>query len=178
MLVQRGDDPDFVKLIDFGIVRVVQEEMGGDNLTGAGMLVGTPSYLAPEYIQFQQVDHRVDLYALGVIAYELVSGLRPFVHRKAGHILRMHVQAPVPPLTHFRNGQKVPRALQSAIMQALEKHPDDRQPDIRTFKTAICAAPLSTSTQPKRRRAPHHATDIAIAVDSVLETTSADSPSE
>lgn len=159
MLVNRGDDPDFVKLIDFGIVRVVQEEMYADGLTGAGMLVGTPSYLAPEYIQFQQVDHRVDLYALGVIGYELISGIRPFIHRKAGEVLRMHVQSPIPPLTHFRDGQPVPASLAEPIMRALAKQPEERQSDIRSFKQQLVEATQSETFERTQKQITHIAPD-------------------
>ncbi len=142
MLVRRGEDSDFVKLIDFGIVRVMQEEAQGDELTSVGMIVGTPGYIAPEYIQFQHVDHRVDVYALGVIAYELLAGRRPFVHERASEVLRMHVRAPVPKLLRLHDGRIVPDELNRVVTKSLAKDPDKRFSSVREFKEHILTASL------------------------------------
>ncbi|MGH7281085.1 MAG: serine/threonine-protein kinase, partial [Polyangiaceae bacterium] len=88
MLVERGGEPDFVKVLDFGIAKVpvgeiVKEAPGavkGPVLTQLGMVYGTPEYMAPEQALGQNVDPRADIYAVGVLTYEMLAGLRPFDH--------------------------------------------------------------------------------------------------
>jgi serine/threonine-protein kinase len=85
MLVTREGDSDFVKVLDFGIAKVPVGTIGeskvpGQALTQLGMVYGTPEYMAPEQALGQDVDQRADLYALGVIAFEMLTGNRPFEH--------------------------------------------------------------------------------------------------
>src|SRR5678815_4694471 len=79
-LIPRGEDPDFVKVLDFGIAKLMQHFEGGDNeiKTQTGALIGTPSYMSPEQCRGQPVDQRTDVYALGVVMYQLFTGRLPF----------------------------------------------------------------------------------------------------
>jgi serine/threonine-protein kinase len=76
-LIQRASDPDFVKVLDFGIAKLLTEEVG-EELTRAGQVVGTPTYMAPEQARGAEIDARADLYAVGAILYRMVTGNRPF----------------------------------------------------------------------------------------------------
>src|SRR5205823_3437590 len=108
MLVDRDADADFVKVLDFGIAKVPVGEIAeaantqrhSDSaqpvLTQAGMVYGTPEYMAPEQALGNPVDARADIYALGVMFYEMLTGSRPFDAESKVKILGMQVTAPVP----------------------------------------------------------------------------------
>ncbi len=110
MLVQRGSDPDFVKVLDFGVAKVPVEIAAGgmtavdtgkdtgETITKAGMVFGTPDYMAPEQALGQSVDARADLYSLGVILFEMLSGKRPFVGGKELGVLGQQLAGKLPAL--------------------------------------------------------------------------------
>ncbi|HEY8431301.1 MAG TPA: serine/threonine-protein kinase, partial [Sandaracinaceae bacterium] len=122
-LVRRGKDEDFVKVLDFGIAKV-----GGANskLTRAGQVFGTPHYMSPEQCSGQPVDHRTDIYALGVILYEMACGRVPFDADNLMGILTKHIyEQPIPPHT-LPPPINVPAGLEAVILKCLAKHPDAR----------------------------------------------------
>jgi serine/threonine-protein kinase len=99
LLVNREDEPDFVKILDFGIARVPIGSMGGaegPTLTQAGMVYGTPEYMAPEQALGQEVDGRSDLYAVGVLLFEMLAGKRPYDNKDKVALLGQHVAGPIP----------------------------------------------------------------------------------
>src|ERR1700735_2645146 len=118
MLVAKDGDPDFVKVLDFGIAKVpvgsiASEEPAASAASGAPkiltqlwMVYGTPEYMAPEQALGQSVDARADLYAVGVMLYEMLGGTRPFDHDSKVSLLGMHVTARVPPFS-----ERCPEAL-------------------------------------------------------------------
>lgn len=106
--------------MDFGIART---NASGTRLTGTGA-VGTIDYMAPEQIMAaRDVDHRADIYALGVIVYELLTGERPF-KGSAGQVLFAHLQQPAPDPRDVK--PEIPREMAQAVLKALEKNPDER----------------------------------------------------
>lgn len=120
-LVKRGQDPHFVKVLDFGIAKV-----GGasSKLTRTGMIFGTPHYMSPEQASGQSVDSRTDIYALGVIMYEMFTGKVPFDGDTFMGILSKHMfEPPVPPsqLIGKRLG-----VIEEVILKSLAKKPDER----------------------------------------------------
>ena len=132
-------DPDFVKLLDFGIAKLAEAEGdGGRKLTKTGMLFGTPEYMSPEQARGEQVDHRVDIYAMGCILFQLVTGSVPFVADNFMGVLSMHLteQAPmVAPETLDSIG--APRALADVIDRALAKDRTQRWQTIDEFAAAV-----------------------------------------
>ncbi len=144
MLVKRGDDGDWVKLIDFGIARA--QHVGDHGLTGENRIIGTTAYLAPEYISRQEVSPKVDLYAVGVIAYELISGVRPFRGPDAQSVLMAHLTKPPPRLSALGDGRVVPPALDRVLQRALAKDPRARFDSAQQLKQHLLAAarPLLT----------------------------------
>ena len=129
-LVHRDIKPDNILLsgqhaliADFGIARAVHDT-AGTTLTGTGMALGTPAYMAPEQASGDVVDHRADLYALGVVAYEALAGEPPFRGRTAQAIIGAHLSQRPVPLSETRPG--LSSALSAAVMRCLEKHPADR----------------------------------------------------
>jgi serine/threonine-protein kinase len=122
-LVRRSGDTDFVKVLDFGIAKV-----GGSTskLTRAGQVFGTPHYMSPEQCAGTEVDHRTDIYALGVILYEMCSGRVPFDADNLMGILTKHLyEMPIPPRS-LPPPIDVPPALEQVILKALAKRKEDR----------------------------------------------------
>jgi serine/threonine-protein kinase len=122
MLINRGGNPYFVKVLDFGIAKV-----GGaaSKLTKTGMVFGTPHYMAPEQAAGQAVDQRTDVYALGVIMYEMFTGKVPFDADTFMAILSKHMfEAPIPPSQQFADVKL--GAIEDVILKALAKKPEDR----------------------------------------------------
>ena len=128
-LITHGDEKDFVKILDFGIAKLASES-GGDNLTRSGMVFGTPRYLSPEQALGDTVDHRADLYAVGVILYEMLTGTAPYEADTAMEIMSMHLSAPLPSLS--RHG-KFPVGLQQVVHRAMRKQVDERYVDAAAF---------------------------------------------
>jgi serine/threonine-protein kinase len=122
-LVQRGDDHDFVKVLDFGIAKV-----GGSTskLTQAGQVFGTPHYMSPEQCAGTNVDQRTDIYAVGVMLYEMATGKVPFDADNLMGILTKHLyENPIPP-HELPPPVDVPPALEAVILKCLTKKPDLR----------------------------------------------------
>ena len=122
------------KILDFGIAKSIGLGPEGEQLTRAGSVMGTPEYIAPEQIRGKQVDGRADLYAMGVILYELVTGHRPFDSDKVMTLLMSHLRDPVPPIDN-RSG--APEQALAAIPKAMAKKPEDRFQDAREFAQAL-----------------------------------------
>jgi len=122
MLISRGGDPYFVKVLDFGIAKV-----GGaaSKLTKTGMVFGTPHYMAPEQAAGQAVDQRTDVYALGVMMYEMFTGKVPFDADTFMAILSKHMFEPPIPPSERDLGVKL-GAIEDVILKALAKKPEDR----------------------------------------------------
>jgi eukaryotic-like serine/threonine-protein kinase len=99
MMLVRRDSRVIVKILDFGLAKMTSESAPGQpTLTQAGMVFGTPRYMAPEQAAAEPVDERTDLYAVGVLLYEMLSGKPPFMAPNAVDLLTAHLTQPVPPL--------------------------------------------------------------------------------
>ena len=150
MLVERDGDADFVKVLDFGIAKVPVGELGSGKdsggggaghpvLTQLGMVYGTPEYMAPEQALGQEVDARADLYALGIIAYEMLTSERPFDHESKVALLGMHVTAPVPPFSERAPDARIPRDVEAIVTKLLAKEASHRYVDARELFDAVSA---------------------------------------
>ena len=110
---------------DFGVAKAVSEASGRLKLTSVGVALGTPTYMAPEQASADpNLDHRVDIYALGVVAYELLAGRAPFTGHTAQEVLAAHMTRQPEPIRNFR--ANVSPAVESVVLRCLEKHPADR----------------------------------------------------
>ena len=121
-----GED-DFVKVIDFGIAKAIGAAAGaGQSLTQTGLVVGTPRYLSPEQIRDATVDRRADLYAVGVLLYELLTGGIPFDATSTSALLLAHATQPPKPLPDTLSGVPTPPALRALVTRLLDKEPAGR----------------------------------------------------
>jgi eukaryotic-like serine/threonine-protein kinase len=110
---------------DFGVAKAVSEASGRLKLTSVGVALGTPTYMAPEQASADpNLDHRVDIYALGVVAYELLAGRAPFTGHTAQEVLAAHMTRQPEPIRNFRSN--VSPAVETIVLRCLEKHPADR----------------------------------------------------
>src|SRR5579872_6413628 len=115
-LLEHGDEPDYVKVLDFGLVKDIQNS-DAEELTQAGLFMGSPKYMAPEQIQGGTVDARTDIYALGIIMYEMMTGKVRFDAPKSLDILMAHVRDEVPPLKKMNPSIRVTPPMEEAIFR-------------------------------------------------------------
>jgi len=151
MLGEHGE----VQVVDWGIAKVrtaagVHTESQRDNLTMPGQIIGTPSYMAPEQWAGAAVDERADIYALGVILYEMLTLQRPFNGSNPLLLCREVLSAPPPPLRSVAPDRNIPLELEEACMKALAKLPEERQPQVRELYRSVQAW-LETETDKVRR---------------------------
>jgi serine/threonine protein kinase len=123
-------------LTDFGLARMVDSSV---QLTNSGATVGTPSYMSPEQGSGKNVDVRSDIYSLGIILYEMVTGRVPYKAETPIAVIYKHIQDPLPPAQIFR--PDLPEAIESIILKALSKNPEDRYQTagdmVRAIQTAV-----------------------------------------
>jgi eukaryotic-like serine/threonine-protein kinase len=145
-LLEHGDEPDFVKVLDFGLVKDVSS--GSEELTKAGLFMGSPKYMAPEQITGAPIDGRTDIYALGVIMYEMVTGKVPFDRPKSLEILMAHAGEVVPPIRKMNPAARVSPALEEAIMRSVAKNPNDRYRSMDEVLAALKRLGPATGAEP------------------------------
>jgi serine/threonine-protein kinase len=137
-LVDFLGDPDFVKLLDFGIAKQTEVAEGERKLTRTGMLFGTPEYMSPEQARGETVDQRVDVYAMGCILFQLVTGRVPFEAENFMGVLTMHLTEPPPVIPpEIFDSIGAPRAIAGVIDQALAKDRNQRFPSIDELVRAV-----------------------------------------
>jgi serine/threonine protein kinase len=163
LLIEGGadeEDPDHVYLSDFGITKHTLSRSG---LTATGQLVGTIDYIAPEQIQDKDVDGRADIYSLGCVLYECLTGQVPFVKDLDAAVIWAHVEEPPAPPSDIRS--ELPSAIDGVIMCALAKDPDDRYQTCREF---VAAAHAALEPAPQASGSPASEVDIAAGPPTVL----------
>ena len=135
-----------VKVLDFGIARTTD----GLNLTQTASVLGTAPYMSPEQAMGQPADARSDIYSLGCVLYEMLTGKPPFMGDLPAAVLHQHVRvAPKPPRALNPN---VPPALDALVLQMLAKSPEDRPQTAAEVRDRLAA--LDTATEPRPRRCP------------------------
>ncbi|MEZ4413159.1 MAG: serine/threonine-protein kinase [Gemmatimonadales bacterium] len=159
---------------DFGVAKALSEATGRQSITTVGIALGTPTYMAPEQaVADPMVDHRADIYAFGVVAYELLAGTPPFTGMNPQQVLAAHVTAAAEPIGTHRT---VPTALSTLVMRCLEKKPADRWqsaealiPQLESVLTPS-GGMTPTATQPVRvegRASPTRRVRIGVVITAV-----------
>ena len=138
IFITQKNGRDFVKVLDFGISKIKNPEHGDPKLTATDQIVGTPLYISPELARgIATVDHRTDIYALGVILYEMITGTPPFTGQNHFQLLYKHGnEAPEPPSQRSKEA-RIPPHVESAVLRALEKNPADRFDTMGDFSAAL-----------------------------------------
>jgi eukaryotic-like serine/threonine-protein kinase len=140
-LVQREGQPHFVKILDFGIAKVMGLDPNGPRLTRTGMIFGTPEYMAPEQAEGKDTDHRADIYAVGCILYHLMTGQTPFVAESFMTMLTKHLmEDPVPPSMR-RPDLPISPEMDALVLKALEKDRENRWQSMAELLEAVAACP-------------------------------------
>jgi len=123
---------EHVRIVDFGLAKLRDE---GSITTGVA--VGTPGYMSPEQTVGQKADERADVYACGIILYELLAGAKPFQGESPFDVMRMHRETPPPPLEATASGVQISQRLQGVVMKALAKSREDRFQSASEFRNAL-----------------------------------------
>lgn len=139
-----GRDGDAL-LSDFGIAKIYSDT---SQLTGEGMMVGTPAYMAPEQLRGQAVDARTDIYSLGVVLYQALTGECPFIAETPLAVALMHIHNPLRPPRQLNPA--IPEPIERVVLRALAKNPDDRFQDCVVFARALRAAVAAPAAEPGR----------------------------
>ncbi|MCB0359088.1 MAG: protein kinase [Bdellovibrionales bacterium] len=132
MICKRSDGTEVVRILDFGIAKPMG--LFGDEpsteLTRAGAFMGTPKYMSPEQAQEGAIDHRSDLYSIGVILYQMLTGDVPFDSTSPLELLFQHMNRRPTPMWQFKPELQIPKPVSDIVMKALEKRPEDRYAQI------------------------------------------------
>jgi serine/threonine protein kinase len=145
ILVEKDGDPDFVKVLDFGIAKL-DDGSGKSPLTKVGVVLGTMDYMAPEQALGKAVDGRADLYALGVLTYEMLCGARPYEGESASAILQLQLTKPVPSLAERAPESGVSPEVEAFVMRLLAKEPKDRPAFAAAVATKLAELMASVSS--------------------------------
>jgi len=161
-LIERAGRRDFVKLLDFGVAKLMNATVDDASAyrSSAGMVVGTPNYMAPEQAMGHAANHLVDVYAMGVILFEMVAGRRPFVGTTAREVMVQHLTVPPASPSKLNPAHAIPAALEELILACLRKEPGERPGTIQQVEQRLRAilealpvdAPPSVPARPRARR--------------------------
>lgn len=137
MLVRKGDDEDFVKIVDFGLVKLMSLSDPDQKLTSSQTLVGSPLYMSPEQCRGLELDHRSDIYSLGCVMYRALTGALPVLGETALDTLYKHVSEEPLPISTANPSVRIPPQLEKAVLKALQKRPEDRQQSMAELRQEI-----------------------------------------
>jgi serine/threonine-protein kinase len=132
-ITEREESYDFVKVLDFGIAKVlVQDELLAETVQGA--VFGTPEYMSPEAARGEDVDHRADVYSLGVILFDMLCGRPPFEAPQSSEVLAMHIHQAPPLAREFAPHREITEMAEGVILKAMQKDPSRRYQDMIEFR--------------------------------------------
>lgn len=143
LITRRSQSPRFVKVLDFGIAKITSDDRPSTTLTQDGSIIGTPVYMSPEQAMAEPLDSRSDIYSMGVMMFEMLSGVPPFTASNPMGVLTKHITQPPPRLS-----ERVPNidpAIEQIVMRCLEKERDRRYPTAQALLDAI----LEIDTRPQ-----------------------------
>ena len=152
MLMEQGDERDFVKVLDFGLVKMlsVEDEKAEAELTRAGVLLGSPNYMSPEQILGGTLDHRSDIYSLGVVLFKMLAGKNPFTRDSETDVIYKHVYHAAPTLASL--GIAVPPIVEALVAKCLAKKASDRYASCKELVIALKDARREVMGQGPRKK--------------------------
>jgi serine/threonine-protein kinase len=151
LLMDRAGEKDVVKLVDFGIAARTEtaDREKEQKLTQQGMVLGTPPYMSPEQFTGKHLDARSDVYSLGIMAYEMLTGQLPFQADTPWQWATHHMTSQPRSFDDLPSGSRIPEGLRRTVLKALSKEPQDRQSGAGQFYAELNAA-LQTASAPAR----------------------------
>ncbi len=170
MLITAEDEVDCVKVVDFGVAKVMQPGVSQEaqSLTQAGEVCGSPVYMSPEQCLGKELDARSDIYSMGVLIYETLTGKLPFLGKNMVETMQMHVQETPKRFTEMRPDLFIPERVEAVVLKALSKDPEQRpqtmselandlrmaipRPDRGFLRAAIPADPSMLKDKEKQRK--------------------------
>jgi serine/threonine-protein kinase len=148
MLTEIEGQKDVVKVVDFGIAKLMPSSgKQQQNLTQTGEVFGSPIYMSPEQCMGEQLDARSDIYSMGTMLYEALTGQPPLMGDTIIDTMQMHVATKPPGFAKMRPGLNIPQALEEVCMKALEKKPSDRFASMAAFRDALINAAMRIGGQ-------------------------------
>lgn len=136
MLVKAGGRKQ-VKIVDFGVSKMMEKQVTNQDLTQEDQLIGSPYYMSPEQCKGEKVDARADIYAVGCLMYQALTGFVPLAGENALQTIGKHICEVPLPLMAVRPDLHIPKSLQGCILKTLEKEPDDRQPNVDVLQNQL-----------------------------------------
>lgn len=141
---------DLVKVLDFGLAKLRADQPQSTRVTSPGIVCGTPDYMAPEQGRGDKIDGRADLYAVGVILFQLLTGHLPFEGESPTQVVMMHLTVPAPDPRQIAPKRNIPVGLAEVVKRALAKKPSERFADAHEFSMALDGARLEASESSER----------------------------
>jgi serine/threonine protein kinase len=156
VLINYDEEKDFVKVVDFGVAKLMNTNTeGGQRLTQAGEVCGSPVYMSPEQCMGQELDARSDIYSMGIVVYETLTGKLPILGKTMVDTMSRHVSEMPPPFTVIRPDLYIPARLEGVIFKALAKDPNDRHQSMDEMRQELeLAIPRPGSNQTLRTADP------------------------
>jgi serine/threonine protein kinase len=138
MVVVDENDVEMIKLVDFGIAKLIEFDRAKPRLTMTGEIFGSPTYMSPEQCGGKSIDARSDIYSLGCVIYECLTGVAPIKGETLLETIYKHVNEPAPPFKQVRPDlDYIPAALEEAVLKSLEKAPEQRYQTMTEFENAL-----------------------------------------
>jgi serine/threonine protein kinase/tetratricopeptide (TPR) repeat protein len=147
MLTTSGRRGGMVKVVDFGIAGLISAEPPPEGTSGDDRIVGTPDYLSPERIRRKAYDNRSDVYSLGAMAYEMLTGSCPFWHEDLLTTITKHITDKPQPLRQRAPELDIPEKLETIVLQMLEKNPAERPQNMAVVEAMLCEAQIAAGIQ-------------------------------